>query len=103
MDTASVDEKNKSKIRQWDSSDDNYLKLLSNDSRLYNSISKSSLKQPSVDNYKLSKPKYQWFERPEKDPPLALDSKVKLLYPKDTNNLVDQIRNKLSISPPIRL
>ncbi|TIB69684.1 SNF5-domain-containing protein [Wallemia mellicola] len=102
MDTASVDEKNKSKIRQWDSSDDNYLKLLSNDSRLYNSISKSSLKQPSVDNYKLSKPKYQWFERPEKDPPLALDSKVKLLYPKDTNNLVDQIRNKLSISPPIR-
>lgn len=103
MQSQNIDDNNRQGVISWDKKDDCYIDQLGRDTLQNSNIAKYSLKQHSVDNYDELKPKYQWFERPDKDNPLEFDSKVKLFYPKDSNNLVDQLRSKMSISPPIRL
>lgn len=103
MQRHNIDENNRQSVISWDIKDDSYVQHLGRDTQRYSNIAKSSVKQHSIDNYNELKPSYQWFERPDKDNPLEFDSKVKLLYPKDSNDLVDQLRSKMSISSPIRL
>ena len=103
MQSQNIDDESRQGLKIWDSKDDGYIEKLGRDSVKYADITNKSLKQPSVDNYNELKPKYQWFERPDKENPLEFDSRVRLLYPKDSNNLVDEMRSKMSLDPPIRL